>query len=182
MTGIMVAVAAASGLIYASGLYGPFGSDPLPATASGTSQGGSTVTINYTWLGYLRPSISGTNTLTINSIWDQFTGSSSGTRTANWGGSPSSGSYLWVGANAISGFTTGNANAISNDGSAVYSPTLTAGTYYPVRYNWQASLPYSALAYFESFTGLFWPGWTTGSCSFSASNGTGFYNSVTNGF
>lgn len=182
MTGIMVAVAAAGGLIYASGLYGPFGADALPATASGTSIGGSTVTINYTWLGYLRPSISGTNTLTINSIWDQFTQSTFGTRTANWGGSPSSVSRVWLGSLAISGFTTGNANATSNDNTATYSPTLTAGINYPVRYNWQASLPYSATAYFENFSGEFFPGWTTGSCSFSVSNGSGFYNSVTNGF
>jgi hypothetical protein len=181
MTGIMAAIAGGlAGLDYASGLYGPFGADPLPATASGTSIGGSTVTINYTWLGYLRPSISGTNTMTINSVWDQFTDSFFGTRTANWGGSPSSGSRLWVGNFAISGFTTGNANAISNDGSATYSPTLTAGVNYPVRYNWQASLPYSATAYVQFDN--FYPGWTTGSCSFSVSNGSGFYNSITNGF
>ena len=42
MTGIMVAVAAAGGLTFAAGLYGPFGADALPATASGTSIGGST--------------------------------------------------------------------------------------------------------------------------------------------
>jgi hypothetical protein len=181
MTGIMAAVAGTQGgLIYASGLYGPFGADPLPAEASGTSIGGSTITINYTWLGYLRPSVSGTNTMTINSVWDQFTDSFFGTRTANWGGSPSSGSRLWVGNFAISGFTTGNANAVSNDGSASYSPSLTAGVNYPVRYNWQASLPYSATAY-QQF-GEFFPGWTTGSCSFSVSNGAGFYNAVTNGF
>jgi hypothetical protein len=182
MTGIVAAIAAAGGLNFAAGLYGPFGADPLPATASGTSIGGSTVTINYTWLGYLRPSVSGTNTMTINSFWDQFTGSSFGTRTANWGGSPSSGSYLWVGSLAISGFTTGNANAISNDGSASYSPTLTAGINYPVRYNWQASLPFSATAYFDFNSFEYYNGWTTGSCSFSVSNGTGFYNSITNGF
>jgi hypothetical protein len=176
MTGIMVAVAAAGGLTFASGLYGPFGADALPATASGTSIGGSTITINYTWLGYLRPSISGTNTMTINSVWDQFVIIDGITYNFDWGGSPSSGSRLWVGANAISGFTTGNVNAISNNGSASYSPTLTAGINYPVRYNWQASLPYNASAYFGD------PGWTTGSCSFSVSNGTGFYNSVTNGF
>jgi hypothetical protein len=114
--------------------------------------------------------------MTINSVWDQFINYFGSTTSFNWGGSPSSGSYLWVGANAISGFTTGNANAVSNDGSATYSPTLTAGINYPVRYNWQASLPYNASAYFGD------PGWTTGSCSFSVSNGTGFYNSVTNGF
>jgi len=175
----MVAVAAAGGLTFAAGLYGPFGADALPATASGTSIGGSTVTINYTWLGYLRPSISGTNTLTINSVYAQFI-NYFGTTSYNWGGGPVSGSYLWVGANAISGFTTGNANALSNNGSASYSPTLTAGINYPVRYNWVATLPYSATAFFAF--GDYYPGWTTGSCSFSVSNGSGFYNSITNGF
>ena len=92
MTGIMVAVAAAGGLTFASGLYGPFGADALPATASGTSIGGSTITINYTWLGYLRPSISGTNTMTINSVWDQFVIIDGITYNFDWGGSPSSGS------------------------------------------------------------------------------------------
>lgn len=181
MTGIVAAISGTlAGLNYAAGLYGPFGADPLPATASSTSIGGSTITINYTWLGYLRPSISGTNTLTINSIWDQFTGSFFGTRVANWGGSPSSVSRVWLGSLAISGFTTGNANATSNDGSASYSPTLVANTNYPVRYQWQATLPYSPTAY-NDFDGT-WPGWTTGSCSFSVSNGSGFYNSITNGF
>lgn len=181
MTGIVAAISGGlAGLNYAAGLYGPFGADPLPATASGTSIGGSTITINYTWLGYLRPSVSGTNTLTINSIWTQFTQSSFGQRTATWGGSPVSGSYLWVGNLAISGYTTGNANAISNNGSATYTPSLVANTNYPVRYNWVATLPYSAFAY--SDFGGDWPGWTTGSCSFSVSNGAGYYNSVTNGF
>ena len=176
----MVAVAGGSpNIIYTAGLYGPTGADALPATASGTSVGGSTVTINYTWLGYLRPSVSGTNTMTINSVYAQFI-NYFGTTSFNWGGSPVSGSYLWVGANAISGFTTGNANALSNNGSASYSPTLTANINYPVRYNWVATLPYSATAYYDGFN--FYPGWTTGSCSFSVSNGAGFYNSVTNGF
>jgi hypothetical protein len=180
MTGIVAAISGGlAGLNYAAGLYGPAGADPLPATASGTSIGGSTVTINYTWLGYLRPSISGTNTLTINSVYAQFI-NYFGTTSYNWGGGPVSGSYLWVGNLAISGFTTGNANAISNNGSASYSPTLVANTNYPVRYNWVATLPYSATAYNDGFS--FYPGWTTGSCSFSVSNGSGYYNSVTNGF
>jgi hypothetical protein len=182
MTGIMVAVAAAGGLTFASGLYGPFGADPLPATASSSSQGsGTTITINYTWLGYLRPSVSGTNTLTINSVWSQFTDSYGGPRAAtSTFGSPSSVSRIWVGSLAISGFTTGNTNATSNNGTATYSPTLVAGTNYPVRYQWQATLPYSNTAYFQF--DQFFPGWTNGSCSFSVSNGAGFYNSVTNGF
>lgn len=184
MSGIMTAVAGSSSdaIVYALGLYGPAGADPLPATSSDTSAGGSTVTINRTWIGYLRPASTGTNTMTINSVWDQLTDSSFGERNANWGGSPSSVSRIWVGALAKSGYTTGNANATSTNGSATYSPTLTIGVYYPVRYQWTATLPYSATAYFESFSGITWPGWTTGNCSFSASNGVGYYNSLTNGF
>ena len=182
MTGIVAAISGTlAGLNYANGLYGPFGADPLPAEASGTSIGGSTITINYTWLGYLRPSVSGTNTLTINSVWSQFTDSFSGPRVAtSTFGSPSSVSRIWLGSLAISGFTTGNANATSNNTTATYSPTLVANTNYPVRYQWQATLPWSATAYNQFGTDF--PGWTTGSCSFSASNGAGFYNSVTNGF
>jgi len=177
MTGIVAAIAAAGGLIYASGLYGPFGADPLPATATGTSVGGSTVTINYTWLGYLRPSVSGTNTLTINSVWDQFILFGGITYNFDWGGSPSSISAIWVGSLAISGYTIFNANAASNNNTVTYSPTLTAGVNYPVRYNWQASLPYDPNGYSVGN-----PGWTTGNCSFSVSNGAGYYNTVTNGF
>ena len=180
MTGIMAAAAGVSpNVIYAAGLYGPAGPQAFTITSSGTSQGGSTVTINYTWIGYLRPASTGTNTITINSVWDQFTDSYSGTRNADWGGSPSSVSYVWVGSNAIAG-NTGAANQVSNNSTATYSPSLIAGIYYPFRYNWQAFLPYSATAYFEF--NQFFPGWTTGNCFISVSNGSGFYNTKTNGF
>ena len=180
MTGIMAAVAGVSpNVIYAAGLYGPFGPAPFTITGSGNSQGGSSISINYTWLGYLRPDSTGTNTITINSVWDQFTGSSSGTRNADWGGGPSSVSYVWVGSNAIAG-NTGAANQVSNNSTTTYSPSLTAGIYYPFRYNWQAFLPYNPVA-FEQF-GVDFPGWTTGNCSVSVNNGSGFYNTKTNGF
>ena len=183
MSGIMTAVAGGGlNIIYASGLYGPSGADPLPATSSGTSIGGSTVTINRTWIGYLRPLSTGTQTLTINSVWDQLHGSSFGNVNENWGGSPSSISAIWVGSLAISGYTIFNANVASNNNTVTYSPTLTAGVNYPVRYNWQGTLPYSAFAYFEPGAFQYYPGWTTGSCSFSTSNGVGYYNSLTNGF
>ena len=180
MTGIMAAVAGVSpNVIYAAGLYGPFGPADFTISSSSTSQGGSSISINYTWLGYLRPASTGTNTITISSVWDQFTDSFFGTRNANWGGGPSSVSRVWVGSNAIAG-DTGTANATSNNGSASYSPSLTAGIYYPFRYNWQAFLPYSPFAYFQFGTDF--PGWTTGNCSVSVGNGSGFYNTKTNGF
>jgi hypothetical protein len=180
MTGIMAAVAGVSpNVIYAAGLYGPFGPANFTVSSSGTSQGGSSVSINYTWIGYLRPALTGTNTVTINSVWDQFTDSFGGTRNADWGGGPSSVSRVWVGSNAIAG-NTGAANQVSNNSTVTYSPSLIAGIYYPFRYNWQAFLPYSAFAYNDF--GFDFPGWTTGNCFVSVSNGSGFYNTRTNGF
>ena len=68
------------------------------------------------WLGYFKPTTTETYTLYIAS---------------------DDGSYLWIGANALSGFTTANAN-INNGGahgSQERSGTvaLTAGIYYPIR-------------------------------------------------
>lgn len=177
----MAAVAGVSpNVIYAAGLYGPFGPTNFSIGVVANSQtGASSLSINYTWIGYLRPSSTGTNTITISSVWDQFTDSFFGTRNADWGGSPSSVSYVWVGSNAIAG-NTGAANQVSNNSTTTYNPSLTAGIYYPFRYNWQAFLPYSPFA-FNQF-GTDYPGWTTGSCSVSVSNGSGFYNTKTNGF
>jgi len=176
-------MAAAAGVspnvIYAAGLYGPFGPANFTITSSGTSQGGSSQSINYTWIGYLRPASTGTNTINITSVWDQFTSSFFGTVNQDWGGSPSSISYLWVGSNAIAG-NTGAANQVSNNNTTTYSPSLTAGIYYPFRYNWQAFLPYNPVAFTQFGTDF--PGWTTGNCSVAVSNGSGFYNTKTNGF
>ena len=136
MSGIMTAVAGGGlNIIYASGLYGPSGADPLPATGTSTSIGGSTVTVNRTWIGYLRPLSTGTQTLTINSVWDQFILYLGDVYNFDWGGSPSSISAIWVGSLAISGYTIFNANVASNNNTVTYSPTLTAGVNYPVRYN-----------------------------------------------
>ena len=68
------------------------------------------------WLGYFKPTTTETYTLYISS---------------------DDGSYLWIGANALSGFTTANAN-INNGGAhgnqeRSGTVALTAGTYYPIR-------------------------------------------------
>ena len=68
------------------------------------------------WLGYFLPSTTETHTFFISS---------------------DDGSYLWVGANALTGFTT--ANATVNNGGAhgtvelSAGVSLVAGTYYPIR-------------------------------------------------
>ena len=71
---------------------------------------------SYQWLGYFRPTTSETYTFYLSS---------------------DDASYMWIGANARSGFTTGN--SIVNNGG-LHGPTevsgsiaLTAGVYYPIR-------------------------------------------------
>ena len=175
----MTAVAGSSSdaILYTAGLYGPAGAQAFTITSSGTSIGGSTVTINRTWIGYLRPASTGIDTLTIQSVWTQFILFFDVQYTYTWGGSPSSVSYIWVGNTAKSGYNAGNANATSTNGSASYSPSVTAGVNYPVRYQWTATLPYNPNGYSPGN-----PGWTTGSCSFGVNNGTAYYNGLTNGF
>ena len=68
------------------------------------------------WLGYFKPTTTETYTLYISS---------------------DDGSYLWIGANAISGFTTAN-STINNGGAHGNTErnttvSLTAGIYYPIR-------------------------------------------------
>jgi hypothetical protein len=80
-----------------------------PATDDGSN-------FSIQWLGYFKPTTTQTYTLYISS---------------------DDGSYLWIGANALSGFTTATAN-INNGGAhgnveVSTTISLTAGTYYPIR-------------------------------------------------
>lgn len=115
---------------YGNGLYrytytGYHGDDPTwfasqTPTASAVSYtlavNPMAVTTSYQWLGYFKPTT--TETYTFYTTSDD-------------------GSYLWIGDNAISGFTTGNA-LVNNGGEHAAgeqsgSIALTAGVYYPIR-------------------------------------------------
>jgi hypothetical protein len=80
------------------------------------------------------------NNFTIASIAETttvlYTGYLLGTYTGDWTftltGDDSS--YWWIGANAVSGYTTGNANAFANyNTTGTVTLAITAGTYYPIR-------------------------------------------------
>lgn len=108
------------------------------------------------WIGYFKPTTTETYTLYIAS---------------------DDGSYLWIGSNAVSGFTTSNAN-INNGGahgSLEVSGTisLTAGTYYPIR------MQFGEIGGGDVFTFNY----STPTIS-KTTNVTGlvFYKSTTNGF
>jgi hypothetical protein len=65
-----------------------------------------------------------------------YTGYLLGTYTGTWTFVLSSddGAYFWIGANAVSGYTTGNANAASTyNTTGTVTVAITAGQYYPIR-------------------------------------------------
>lgn len=164
MTGIMVAIAGGTqNVIYASGLYNQsIGVNLAPIAASGSSVSGP-VSYNYTWLGYFRPASTGTATFTIASPYQEFP--------YNWATGGYSVTYLYVGANAISGVSP---NLTVSDTTSNYQPSLTAGVYYPIRINWQTVLPYDS-DFFSDY-------YATSSMTLSTSSGSLFYNTITNGF
>jgi hypothetical protein len=105
--------------VFATAIPTAYGSNPATsvqttAISEAATDDGSNFMVQ--WLGYFKPTTTQTYTLYISS---------------------DDGSYLWIGANALSGFTTANAN-INNGGAhgnVEQSGTvaLTAGTYYPIR-------------------------------------------------
>ena len=65
-----------------------------------------------------------------------YTGYLLGTYTGDWTFTQTGddGAYLWIGANAVSGYTTGNANAVSTyNTTGTVTVAITAGLYYPIR-------------------------------------------------
>jgi hypothetical protein len=167
----MVAVAGTSqNIIYAAGLYNnSTGVDQSPITGTvNNSNLGTTVTRNYTWIGYFTPVSTATVSLSL-----QTTATTGG----GFGDSASTTGRLWLGATAKSGFTDGNAN-ITASGSQTVSASfpMSLGVQYAIRIQWVGS--YTAGAFGTS---------ASGSLTFLASGSSNitnriFYNSLTNGF
>jgi hypothetical protein len=167
MSGIMAAVAGTTrpNIIYADGLFNTTtGVDLSPITASATNVG----TITRTWIGYFLPASTATVTLSLQTTRDQ-----------GFGAFASTVGRLWLGSNAVSGFTDGNANiTATNSQTSSVNFAMTQGVYYPVRIRWDGE-------YFEG-GGLF-GGNASGSITFLAAGSSDvtnriFYNTLTNGF
>lgn len=158
MTGIVAAIAGnTQNIVYASGLYGPTGVDLAPINGSDSN---NAVAQSKTWIGYFRPASGGSNTFNLSATW-----------TSIYAGSQYSRGYLWVGALALSGYTTGNALVAADDTSSSGSVSLVAGQYYPVRVRWDYYVPLE----FGFYT-------TSGSFSLTPPSGTYWYNTKSNGF
>jgi hypothetical protein len=136
--------------------YGTNPSTSIQTTAisEASSDDGSNFSIQ--WLGYFLPSTTETYTF--------FTASDDG-------------SYVWVGSNALSGFTTANAT-VNNGGAhgvveASGTASLTAGVYYPIRIQFGEAGGGDALTFNYSTPTIT-----------KTTNVTGrvFYNPATNGF
>jgi hypothetical protein len=104
---------------FATATPGTYGSNPstsvqTTAISEAATDDGSNFSIQ--WLGYFKPTTTETYTFFTNS---------------------DDASYMWIGANALSGFTTANAT-VNNGGlhgnvEASGTASLTAGVFYPVR-------------------------------------------------
>jgi hypothetical protein len=168
MTGIMAAVAGTSqNIIYTAGLYNTStGVDQSPINGSVNNfNTGTTVTRNYTWIGYFTPASTATVSLSL-----QTTATSSG-------GSASTTGRLWLGATAKSGFTDGNANITASGNQTVSASfPMSLGVRYAIRIQWTGS-----------YTVNFFGDSASGSLTFLASGSSNvtnriLYNSITNGF
>jgi hypothetical protein len=166
MSGIMAAVAGTTrpNIIYADGLFNTTtGVDLSPITASATNVG----TITRTWIGYFLPASTTTVSLSLQTTQNQGFGTFASTV-----------GRLWLGSNAVSGFTDGNANiTATNNQTASTNFAMTQGVYYPVRIRWNG----------EYDGGGFFGGNASGSITFLASSSSSvsgriFYNTLTNGF
>lgn len=161
MSGIMVAIAGnTQNIVYASGLYGPLGVDQAPIDGSDSN---NNTPQSKTWIGYFRPTSSGSNNFGISAVW-----SSDDSNQGQY-----SRAYVWVGSLAQSGYNTGNALTSANDGAGSGSTTLVAGQYYPIRVLWEYSFPFNS-----GFFGYD----TSGSFSLTPPGGTYWYNTKSNGF
>lgn len=179
MTGIMsVMNTARARITYGAGLRNTtLGSaDTSPISVSVSSSGGQ-VSYNYTWIGYFKPAATGTVNLGVNVTYNE--------QPSIWGSGSNNQAYLWFGTTAISGYTTGNANASATASTyspsitGTYSPSVVAGNYYPIRLNWQTTLPVDF--------GFFGTEYVDGSFSFLVNSSTTvtnlvYYNTVSNGF
>jgi hypothetical protein len=167
MTGIVAAISGSfQNIIYASGLYGPSGVDPVPIQSSGNSP----TTFTRTWIGYYRPAATASTNFSVTATWTSVYGD----------GLQSSIGYLWLGNTAKSGFNSGNANVTANDNTASTNISVVAGQYYPIRLQWNANLTSGFYGFFDPQ-----PYTTSGLLSLSIAGSTSpalFYNSLTNGF
>lgn len=191
MTGVVAAVAGSSGpnVLWSAGLYNTStGVDASPIGASGSSTNGST-NINYTWIGYYRPNVTGAVAISLQSVYTEYLDvipnfGSPTTYPYNWSGAGNSVGYAWIGSTAVSGYSAGNANiSASTNTSPSVNVSLYAGLYYPIRINWTSSLPYL----YDSNTGDDYKYYATSSIGLtiggtSSISGLIFYNGRTNGF
>lgn len=168
----MAAVAGTSqNIIYAAGLYNTStGVDQSPINGSVNNFNlSTTITRNYTWIGYFTPASDATVSLSLQTT----------ATTGEFGDSASTTGRLWLGATAKSGFTDGNANitATGNQTDSANFPML-LGVQYAIRIQWVGSY---------TVGGAFGGDSASGSLTFLASGSSNvtnriFYNSLTNGF
>lgn len=186
MSGIMAAVAGTGqNIIYANGLYNTtYGVETSPIDIGGATSINGTYNVTYQWIGYYRPASSSAIQLGAICNYAEYYRLSGGANYQyNWGGGGNSTCYIWTGNTAKSGYNSGNATAIIQNGTSGNSFTATANSYVPIRIQWSTDLPYD----FYFYTGGYIEYYAQSNFTFliggtSSISGRIFYNTLTNGF
>jgi hypothetical protein len=147
-----------------------------------SSQGGA-YSVTYQWIGYYRPATSSAIQLGAICNYAEYYEVFGSTNPYNWGGNGNSTCYIWTGNTAKSGYNSGNATAVIQNGTTGANFTATANSYVPIRIQWSTYLPqqydyysFYTYNYFAQSNFTFRIGGT------SSISGRIFYNSLTNGF
>ena len=136
--------------------YGTNPATSVQTTAITEAASGDGSNFSCQWLGYFLPSTTETYTF--------FTASDDA-------------SYVWVGSNALSGFTTANATVNNGGAHGVVetsgTASLTSGVYYPIRIQFGEASGGDAMTFYYSTPTIILTTTVTGRV---------FYNPATNGF
>jgi len=189
MSGIMVAVSSLLPTVsYANGLYNTTtGVDLSPINVGTQSSFSGPFSLTYQWIGYYRPASS--SAIQLGAICNyveylEYT-SGGGAVPYNWSGGGNSTCYIWTGNTAKSGFNSGNATAVIQNGTGGSNFTATANSPVPIRIQWSTVLPYQFVnnpGGLNDYVLFAESNFTFTIAGTSSVSGRIFYNSLTNGF
>ena len=189
MSGIMVAVSSLLPTVsFANGLYNTtLGVELSPIDVATQSSTNGPFSLSYQWIGYYRPASSSAIQLGAVCNYTEYyrfvNGSGSGP--TDWAGGGDSTCYIWTGNTAKSGFNSGNATAVIQNGTGGANFTAAANSPVPIRIQWSTTLPYQFVGgqpFGQNYILYAESNFAFTIAGTSSVSGRIFYNSLTNGF
>ena len=171
-------------VIYANGLFNTtYGVELSPIDIGTVSSQFGAYSVTYQWIGYYKPATSSAIQLGAICNYAEYYEVFGSTNPYNWNGGGNSTCYIWTGNTAKSGYNSGNATAVIQNGTTGANFTATANSYVPIRIQWSTYLP-QQYDYFSFYTYNYFAqsNFTFRIGGTSSISGRIFYNSLTNGF